>query len=156
MTEKGIPQALVQELTQAVGGEVRTDRLTRQLYSTDASDFYKVPVGVVIPRDVDDVCAVMEIAARHGVAIIPRGAGSSLSGQTVGTGLVLDHAKYLSRKHFVSLQELQTEREHIAIEWGRLQLEESTLATHSKVENTARGRLGMRLPHIDEIVVIRR
>jgi FAD/FMN-containing dehydrogenase/Fe-S oxidoreductase len=97
MTEDRIPHALVQELTQAVGGEVRTDRLTRQLYGTDASDFYKLPVGVVIPRDVDDVCAVMEIAARRGVAIIPRGGGSSLSGQTVGTGLVLDHSKYLSR-----------------------------------------------------------
>ncbi len=66
------------------------------------------------------------------------------------------YAKYLSRKHFVALQELQLNREQIAIEWGRLQLEESTLATHSKVESTARGRLGMHLPHIDEVVVIRR
>lgn len=66
------------------------------------------------------------------------------------------YGKYLSRKYFVALQELQSEREQIAVEWGRLQLEESTLATHSKVENTARGRLGMHLPHIDEVVVIRR
>lgn len=71
-----------------------------------------------------------------------------------GTGVV--YAKYLSRKHFVSLQELQSESERIAVEWGRLQLEESTLATHSQVEKVARGRLGMHLPHIDEVVVIRR
>ena len=65
------------------------------------------------------------------------------------------YAKYLSRKHFVSLQELQLNREQITVVWGRLQLEESTLATYSKVESTARGRLGMHLPHIDEVVVIR-
>ena len=73
---------------------------------------------------------------------------------TSGIGVV--YAKYLSRKHFVSLQGLESERERIAVEWGRLQLEESTLATHSKVENKARGRLGMHLPQIDEVVVIRR
>ncbi|MEN8179044.1 MAG: cell division protein FtsL [Pseudomonadota bacterium] len=72
------------------------------------------------------------------------------------SGIGVVYAKYLSRKHFVSLQELQSERERIAVEWGRLQLEESTLATHSKVESTARGRLGMHLPHIDEVMVIRR
>ena len=65
------------------------------------------------------------------------------------------YAKYLSRKHFVDLQELQLMREQVAVEWGRLQLEESTLATHSKVESMARGRLDMHLPHIDEVMVIR-
>jgi cell division protein FtsL len=65
------------------------------------------------------------------------------------------YAKYLSRKNFVALQELQSERERIEVEWGRLQLEESTLATHAKVESTARGRLGMHLPLIDEVVVIK-
>ena len=64
--------------------------------------------------------------------------------------------KYLSRKNFVALQLLQEEREQIGIEWGRLQLEESTLATHSKVESTARDRLGMHLPRIDEVMVIKR
>ncbi len=74
----------------------------------------------------------------------------------VASGIGVVYAKYLSRKHFVALQELQSEREQISVEWGRLQLEESTLATHSKVENTARGRLGMHLPQINEVVVIRR
>ncbi|MFC1310979.1 MAG: cell division protein FtsL [gamma proteobacterium symbiont of Ctena orbiculata] len=66
------------------------------------------------------------------------------------------YSKYLSRKHFVVLQELQAERERIGIEWGRLQLEESTLATHSEVEKRARDRLKMHLPQFDEVVVIRR
>jgi len=74
----------------------------------------------------------------------------------IASGVGVVYAKYLSRKNFVALQGLQSERERIAVEWGRLQLEESTLATHSRVESTARGRLGMHLPGIDELVVIRR
>jgi cell division protein FtsL len=78
----------------------------------------------------------------------------SLGIVTSGIGVV--YAKYLSRKHFVELQALQAEAEDLGVEWGRLQLEESTLATHAKVESTARGRLGMHLPRIDEVKVIRR
>ncbi len=89
--------SLQRELRQAVSGEIRFDDLSRQLYSTDASDFRKEPLGVVVPRTVADVQAAMTVAARHGVAIIPRGGGSSVSGQTVGTGLVLDLSKYLNR-----------------------------------------------------------
>ena len=74
----------------------------------------------------------------------------------IASGIGVVYVKYLSRKNFVALQALQMEREQIGIEWGRLQLEESTLATHSKVESTARGRLGMHLPRIDEVMVIRR
>ncbi|MCU7880572.1 MAG: cell division protein FtsL [Candidatus Thiodiazotropha sp. (ex Lucinoma aequizonata)] len=66
------------------------------------------------------------------------------------------YSKYLSRKHFVALQEIQAEQERIGIEWGRLQLEESTLATHSEVEKKARDSLKMHLPNFNEIVVIRR
>ncbi len=72
------------------------------------------------------------------------------------SGIGVVYAKYLSRKQFVRLQELLTEREKIGIEWGRLQLEESTLATHSRVERVARGSLGMHLPRFDEVAVIRR
>jgi cell division protein FtsL len=72
------------------------------------------------------------------------------------SAIAVVYSKYLSRKHFVVLQELQAERERIGIEWGRLQLEESTLATHSEVEKRARDRLKMHLPKFDEVVVIRR
>jgi cell division protein FtsL len=66
------------------------------------------------------------------------------------------YSKYLSRRHFVVLQELQAERDQLGIEWGRLQLEESTLATHSEVEQRARDSLQMHLPAMNEVVVIRR
>jgi cell division protein FtsL len=74
----------------------------------------------------------------------------------VTSAIAVVYSKYLSRKHFVVLQELQAERERIGIEWGRLQLEESTLANHSEVEKRARDRLKMHLPQFDEVVVIRR
>jgi cell division protein FtsL len=74
----------------------------------------------------------------------------------VASGIGVVYTKYLSRKYFVELQALQAEAESLGVEWGRLQLEESTLATHAKVESTARGRLGMHLPRIEEVRVIRR
>jgi len=79
-----------------------------------------------------------------------------LSLAIVASGIGVVYAKYLSRKYFVELQGLQAEAEDLGVDWGRLQLEESTLATHAKVESTARGRLGMHLPRIDEVMVIRR
>ncbi|MCU7917970.1 MAG: cell division protein FtsL [Candidatus Thiodiazotropha sp. (ex Dulcina madagascariensis)] len=74
----------------------------------------------------------------------------------LASGVAVVYSKYLSRKHFAGLQELHAEQERIAIEWGRLQLEESTLATHSEVEKRARDGLKMHLPAFNEVVVIRR
>jgi cell division protein FtsL len=79
-----------------------------------------------------------------------------LMAAVLASAIAVVYSKYLSRKYFVVLQELQAEKEHIGIEWGRLQLEESTLATHSEVEKRARDRLKMHLPEFDEVVVIRR
>ncbi len=67
------------------------------LYSTDASLYQIEPVGVVVPRTVDDVIATVRIAAEEKVAIVPRGAATSLSGQTVGAAIVIDFSKYLNR-----------------------------------------------------------
>lgn len=64
------------------------------------------------------------------------------------------YAEYASRKHFVELQTLRAEREAVDVEWGRLQLEQSTWATHSRVERMARKKLDMHLPVADEILVI--
>ncbi len=120
-------KALVRELSTAVRGEVRFDHLSRRLYSTDASDYCKVPVGVVIPGEADDICAAMEICARHRVATIPRGGGSSLSGQTVGTGLVIDHSKYLNR-----VQEINPEEMWARVESGVvLDVLNAILASHN-------------------------
>ena len=88
-------QELVQQLERVIDGEVRFDGYSRMLYSTDASQYQIQPLGVVVPRDADDVQAAMELAARHRVPLLPRGGGSSLAGQCVGAGLVIDTSKYM-------------------------------------------------------------
>lgn len=83
------------ELRGRIDGEVRFDRTTRMLYSTDASNYQIEPVGVVLPRHADDVHAAHELAAKYGISILPRGGGSALAGQTVGHSLVIDFSKYM-------------------------------------------------------------
>ena len=78
-----------------VAGEVRFDRLTRRIYSTDASIYSIEPLGVVSPRSADDVVAVMDVARRFNVPVLPRGGGTSLAGQTVGKAVVLDFSRHM-------------------------------------------------------------
>ncbi len=77
--------------------EVRFDRGSRLLYATDASLYEIEPLGVVLPRSSDDVTHALRIAADEGLPVLPRGAATSLSGQTVGPALVLDFSKYMNR-----------------------------------------------------------
>ena len=86
---------LVEDLKRDVLGEVRFDDMTRMLYSTDASMYQIQPVGVVMPRTADDVVAVLELANRYKVPVLPRGGGTSLAGQTVGHAIVIDFSKYM-------------------------------------------------------------
>jgi FAD/FMN-containing dehydrogenase/Fe-S oxidoreductase len=86
---------LARELTRVVDGEVRFDRVSRLLYSTDASMYQVMPVGVVLPRTEEDVIATVEMARRYGVPLLPRGGGTSLAGQTVGAAVVIDYSKYM-------------------------------------------------------------
>ena len=95
---------LQDELQRRIAGEVRFDAVSRMLYSTDASNYQIDPVGVVIPASREDVLATIEIAARHRVPLLPRGGGSSLSGQTVGTALVIDFSKVLSKVLEIDLE----------------------------------------------------
>jgi FAD/FMN-containing dehydrogenase/Fe-S oxidoreductase len=88
---------LERALRETVRGEVRFDAKSRLLYSTDASLYQVMPVGVVLPRDADDVRAAHRLAAEHGVPVLPRGGGTALAGQTVGAALVLDFGKYMNR-----------------------------------------------------------
>ena len=88
---------LEEALRSAVQGEVRFDRLTRRLYSTDASIYAIEPLGVVVPRTADDVVAVVTVARDYGVPVLPRGAGTSLAGQTVGRAVVLDFSRHMHR-----------------------------------------------------------
>ncbi len=93
-----------QSLEKRITGEILFDRISRVLYSTDASNFQIEPLGIVLPRDEDEICAVVEIANEYDVPIIPRGSGSSMAGQTLGEGLVLDCSKYLNAIHEVDLE----------------------------------------------------
>jgi FAD/FMN-containing dehydrogenase/Fe-S oxidoreductase len=88
---------LQHELEGAVDGEVRFDRVSRALYSTDASVYQIEPLGVVLPGSAEAVVRAVDIAAKHGVPITPRGGGTSQAGQSIGSGIVLDTSKYLNR-----------------------------------------------------------
>lgn len=88
---------LADRLADETGGEARFDDTARSLFATDASLYEIPPVGVFMPRSAADVAKAVEIAAELGVAIIPRGAATSLSGQTIGAGLVIDFSKYMNR-----------------------------------------------------------
>src|SRR5216117_3356235 len=88
---------LYQALKSRVQGDVRFDRASRMMYSTDASIYEIEPIGVVIPRTHEDVFATMETAREFKVPVLPRGAGTSLAGQTVGDAVVIDMSKYLNR-----------------------------------------------------------
>lgn len=89
--------ALQKELAAGIDGEVRFDRVSRALYSTDASVYQIEPLGVVIPRSAEAVAQAVVVAARHGVPITPRGGGTSQAGQSIGAGLVLDTSKHLNK-----------------------------------------------------------
>ena len=78
----------------AANCEVTFDNLTRQLYATDASPYQVVPMAVAFPRNVTHASSIIQAAAQAGVAVIPRGAGTGLSGGAIGEGLVVDFARH--------------------------------------------------------------
>jgi len=90
-----MPSPLQRDLERELAGEVRFDAVSRALYSTDASVYQIVPLGVVVPRGDEDVVRTVQIAGRHGVSITARGGGTSQAGQAIGAGLQLDTSKYL-------------------------------------------------------------
>src|SRR3954463_2438014 len=89
--------ALQRDLEGQIAGEVRFDRVSRALYSTDASVYQIEPLGIVVVRSAEDVIKAVQIAGRHGVSITARGGGTSQAGQAIGAGLQLDTSKYLNR-----------------------------------------------------------
>src|ERR1700691_5760923 len=89
--------ALAAALKRELRGEVRFDDGSRALYATDGSNYRQVPIGVVLPRYVDDVIAPITLARKFGTPILCRGGGTSLSGQCCNVAVVLDFSKYMSR-----------------------------------------------------------
>jgi len=88
-------EALAAELRRRVRGEVRFDDGSRALYATDGSNYRQVPIGVVLPRDIDDIIATVATARRYGAPVLARGGGTSLAGQCCNVAVVLDMSKYL-------------------------------------------------------------
>src|SRR6478672_436323 len=88
-------EILASELRRTIKGEVRFDDGSRALYATDASNYRQVPIGVVLPRDADDVVATVALARKHGAPILARGGGTSLAGQCCNVAVVMDFSKYM-------------------------------------------------------------
>ena len=88
-------QDLAKQLRRRTKGEVRFDAYSRALYNTDASLYQMEPIGVVAPRDAEDVAATVRLAHATGTPVLPRGGGTSLAGQTVNHAVVLDTSKYM-------------------------------------------------------------
>lgn len=89
---------LAHDLQKALSVEhVKTDQMTRILYSTDASNYQIMPIAVTFPRHADDVVAIHEIARKYGVPVLPRGGGSSLAGGAVGEAIIMDFTRHMRR-----------------------------------------------------------
>ena len=110
-TKESTLKSFEQQLRRCVRGDVSFDEVVLGVYSTDASMYQITPTGVFQPRDEDDVLAAINIAAEHGVSILPRGSGTSLGGQAVGPGLIIDLTKYMNE-----ILELNVEQR-----WARVQ-----------------------------------
>jgi FAD/FMN-containing dehydrogenase/Fe-S oxidoreductase len=88
---------LAADLRAVVSGEVRFDAGSRALYATDGSNYRQPPIGVVIPRGIDDVIAAVAVCRRHGAPIFGRGGGTSLAGQCCNAAVCFDMSKYMNR-----------------------------------------------------------
>ena len=96
---------MLHDLRRAIGhDQAAADRMTRVLYSTDASNYQVMPLAVTFPRDADDVVAVHEIARKYGVPVLPRGGGSALAGQAVGEAVIMDFTRHMRRVRAVNAE----------------------------------------------------
>src|ERR1051325_2658091 len=93
----GPAKELELELRRALRGEIRFDGGARGIYASDGSNYRQAPIGVVIPRDNDDVIAAMTACRKFGAPVLSRGAGTSLAGQCCNVAVVLDYTQYMNR-----------------------------------------------------------
>src|SRR5256885_10309244 len=106
-------EALRAELAAQIEGEVRFDPISQALYSTDASVYQILPLGVVLPKSRDDVIRAVNICRAAGVSITARGGGTSQAGQAIGAGVQLDFSK-----HFNKVLALEPEAKRVRVEPG--------------------------------------
>jgi FAD/FMN-containing dehydrogenase/Fe-S oxidoreductase len=98
-------RTLVAELESGTEAEVRFDDGSRAVYSTDGSNYRQVPIGVVVPRTVDDVITAVALCRKHEVPITTRGGGTSLAGQTTNVAVIIDFSKYLNAVESIDADE---------------------------------------------------
>jgi FAD/FMN-containing dehydrogenase/Fe-S oxidoreductase len=95
----------LQALQAQLDGELFFDELMRRLYATDASIFRELPLAVAYPKHKEDIRKLVRFAREHGTSLIPRSAGTSLAGQCVGTGIVVDISKYMTKVLEINTEE---------------------------------------------------
>ncbi|MGD9558958.1 MAG: FAD-binding oxidoreductase, partial [Mangrovibacterium sp.] len=100
-------------LKQTLEGDLFTDNVQRVLYATDASSYREIPQAVCRPKSTEDIRAVIEFARKNNTSVIPRAAGTSLAGQVVGAGIIVDVSKYMTR-----ILEFNPEEKWILVEPG--------------------------------------
>jgi FAD/FMN-containing dehydrogenase/Fe-S oxidoreductase len=103
-------------LRRELRGEVHSDRYSRHLFAGDASMYAREPLAVAFPRDADDVAAAIALASAHGVPLVSRGGGTSLAGQTIGHGIVLDCSRHMN-----GIGDIDTERLRVRVGPGVVQ-----------------------------------
>ena len=134
---------LISELKSSLKGEVLESSMARNLYSTDASLYQIKPACVVVPRDTGDVRKCAETAGRFGVPLLPRGAGTSLAGQAVSEGIVLDFSR-----HMRNIIEINTAEQWVRVQPGivldqlNLELKETGLFFAPDVATANRATIG--------------
>src|SRR5256714_1993295 len=89
-------EGLSKALQSAIRGEVRFDQSARALYATDGSNYRQVPIGVVLPRDADDVLATVALCRQFGAPLLCRGGGTSLGGECCNVGGILAFSQYMA------------------------------------------------------------
>ena len=104
---------LLIDLKSSLDGTLHIDKLSRALYATDASVYRKVPMGVAFPKDKNDIVKLILFAKQHRVGLIPRTAGTSLAGQCVGDGIVVDVSKHLTK-----ILQLDIEKKTVKVQPG--------------------------------------
>ncbi|MBM1107230.1 FAD-binding protein [Aurantibacter crassamenti] len=104
---------ILNDLSNSIEGELKHDDLSRTLYATDASVYRRMPIAVIFPKTVEDIQKIVLFAKEHKIGIIPRTAGTSLAGQCVGEGLVVDVSK-----HFTEILKLDIENRTVTVQPG--------------------------------------
>jgi FAD/FMN-containing dehydrogenase/Fe-S oxidoreductase len=119
---------LEKALSGEVRGEVRFDRGSRAMYATDGSNYRQIPIGLVVPRDAEDVKAAVAVCRSYGAPVLARGAGTSLAGQCCNVAVVLDFTKYMNR-----ILELNSESRYARVQPGVVLDTLRTLAERDKL-----------------------